>query len=100
MENEQQFKKDCCNYLSQNRPILIYPEMGRNPEGLGEFNTWAAEVALESNVPVYPCYLYGTSKNHQKPCRLIVGDVIYPKGTAMELTLQFKEVIQTLGFHK
>lgn len=48
----EQFVDDCCRLLGQGRPILIYPEMGRNPHGLGEFKDWFTEVIERSGAAV------------------------------------------------
>lgn len=96
VESRQQFLTDCVDLLEKNEPILIYPEMGRNPESMGEFQTWAAEVALASGASVIPCYVYGTTEGQTGRKRLIVGEKLTPAGDAQSLTLQFRNVIERL----
>ena len=93
IESHEQFLHDCGKLLKSREILLIYPEMGRNPEGMGEFKTWAAEVAIAQQVPVIPCYLYGTTQGHTGPKKLIVGEAITPLGNAEELTEVFHETI-------
>lgn len=97
VESRAGFLQDCGRLLQQAEIILIYPEMGRNPEGLGEFKTWAAEVALQNNVPILPCYLYGTTHGHSGPPRLIVGARIEPEGNAETLTTALRRRIVALS---
>jgi 1-acyl-sn-glycerol-3-phosphate acyltransferase len=76
--NEQQFKEDCFQVLNQGRVLLLYPEMGRNPEHLGDFKPLAAEVAITNNTLLIPCYIH-----YDKParnCELIVGKEFSPQG--------------------
>jgi len=96
VESKNQFIRDCGELLKSGEIILIYPEMGRNPGGLGEFKTWAAEVAIAQKVPVIPCYLYGTTQGQAGPRRLCVGSAIYPRGNAIELTEEFRKTILNL----
>jgi len=96
VEGHAQFLRDCETLLKAGEVILIYPEMGRNPDGLSEFKTWAAEVAIANRVPVIPCYVYGTTTGHTGKKRLLVGDVINPSGSPEELTREFKKRIENL----
>jgi len=96
VEDHAQFLRDCEALLKAGEVILVYPEMGRNRDGLAEFKTWAAEVALTNRVPVIPCYIYGTTTGHSGKKRLLVGDVIEPSGNPEELTREFKKRIETL----
>ena len=96
VENEDQFKEDCLSLLRAGEIILIYPEMGRNPGGMGRFRVWAAEIALEADVPVIPCYLYGTTDGQTPPKRLIVGEPIRPSGDKRTLTRHFRETLESL----
>jgi len=96
VENHDQFLDDCGSLLNAGEVILIYPEMGRNPEGLAEFKTWAAEVAIANNVPVVPCYIYGTTIGQQGKKRLLVGEVIEPSGSPESLTREFRNRIEKL----
>lgn len=96
VENKEQFLRDCCRLLQMNEVILIYPAMGRVSDGLGEFKTWAAEVAIASQARVIPLYLYGTTKGHGSHKRLMVGDPI-PLNTNPEvLTQDFYQSIMAL----
>ncbi|UCH95339.1 MAG: 1-acyl-sn-glycerol-3-phosphate acyltransferase [Candidatus Aminicenantes bacterium] len=94
--DKNQFLEDCGKLLESGEIILVYPEMGRNPDGLGEFKTWAAEVALSYQVPVIPCYIYGTTKSHQGSKRIVFGPPIEPRGNSIELTNCFRETILRL----
>ncbi|MCK5056073.1 MAG: 1-acyl-sn-glycerol-3-phosphate acyltransferase [Candidatus Aminicenantes bacterium] len=96
IEDRLQFLEDCGTLLKAGEVILVYPEMGRNPEGLTEFKSWAAEVAIANRVPVIPCYMYGTTIGHKGKKRLIVGDIINPSGSPEELTRKFYEKIENL----
>jgi len=95
--DKNQFLEDCGKLLESGEIILIYPEMGRNPDGMGEFKTWAADVALSYQVPVIPCYIYGTTKNQKGAKKVIFGPSIDPDGTSAELTRYFREIILNLG---
>ncbi len=102
VEDHEQYLADCRQLLAAGEILLIYPEMGRFPEGLGELSTWAAEVALASGAPLLPCYLHGTTRGHEGPPRLLVGEEMPPRGGARELTLRLRRAIaalapQTLG---
>lgn len=97
VESREQFLHDCAALLSTDEILLIYPEMGRNPDGLGQFSTWAAEVALESRVPLLPCYLYGTTDGHRKKPRLFVGEELDPEGEPEVLTGRLRRAIGALG---
>lgn len=96
VESKNQFIRDCGELLRSGEMILIYPEMGRNPGGLGEFKTWAAEVAIAQKVPVIPCYLYGTTQGQAGPRRLYVGSAITLRGSVRELTEEFRKTIMSL----
>lgn len=97
VENHDQFLKDCGYLLKNGEIILIYPEMGRFPDGLGPFQTWAAEVALSAGVPVIPLYLYGTTKGQSDSKRLFVGSPITPQGDPESLTQIFRKAIADLN---
>jgi 1-acyl-sn-glycerol-3-phosphate acyltransferase len=91
------FLDDCRALLAAGEILLIYPEMGRNPAGLGEFRTWAAEAALASRAPLLPCYLHGTTRGHRGPPRLIVGEPVQPAGDATELTCRLLRAVASLA---
>jgi len=95
--DKNQFLEDCGKLLESGEIILVYPEMGRNPGGLGEFKTWAAEVALAYQVPVIPCYIYGTTKSHSGSKRVVFGPPIEPRGNSIQLTDCFREAILQLN---
>jgi 1-acyl-sn-glycerol-3-phosphate acyltransferase len=96
VESHEQFLHDCGLLLRSGEAILVYPEMGRNPEGLGEFKNWAADVALAQQVPVIPCYLYGTTAGQSGKKRLRVGTPIKPQGSPETLSQHFRESILKL----
>jgi 1-acyl-sn-glycerol-3-phosphate acyltransferase len=96
-EGREAFLADCRDLLAAGEILLIYPEMGRNPAGLGEFRTWAAEVALASGAPLLPCYLHGTTRGHLGPPRLIVGELMEPAGDAAELTRRLRRAVAALS---
>jgi len=99
VENHDQFLKDCGQLLQNNELILIYPEMGRFPEGPGPFKKWAAEVALSNRVPVIPCYLYGTTGGQSGKKCLTVGPAITAEGDPEALTQLFRKSIIDLNPH-
>lgn len=96
VDGHDRFLEDCGRLLAAGEVLLIYPEMGRNPAGMGEFRTWAAEVALASAAPILPCYLQGTLRG-QGPPRLIVGEEMAPSGDAGSLTRRLHEAVDALA---
>lgn len=96
VENEEQFLADCNTLLNKNEIVLIYPEMGRNKEAMGAFKDWAAKVALSSNSPVIPCYVYGTTAGEQGRRKIIAGEVLHPEGGPEVVTRLFREKIVEL----
>jgi 1-acyl-sn-glycerol-3-phosphate acyltransferase len=97
VHDHDRYLADCGALLAAGEILLIYPEMGRNPEGLGPFQTWAAEVALANRAPILPCYMYGTTRGHTGAPRLIVGEEMSPAGDAAGLTQRLREVIAALA---
>ncbi|MFY9825135.1 MAG: lysophospholipid acyltransferase family protein [Thermoanaerobaculia bacterium] len=97
VDGHEIFLADCRTLLAAGEILLIYPEMGRNPAGLGEFRTWAAEAALANRAPLLPCYLHGTTRGHSGPPRLIVGEPMEPAGTAGELTRRLYHAVAALA---
>jgi 1-acyl-sn-glycerol-3-phosphate acyltransferase len=97
VSDHQTFVADCTALLAANEITLIYPEMGRNAEGIGQFLTWAADVALASNAAILPCYIHGTTRGHTGPARLIVGHEIEPDGDAAMLTDRLFTCVTSLG---
>ena len=97
VESRAQYLSDTAALLAAGERLLIYPEMGRFPDGLGEFKTWAAEVAIANRVPLLPCYLHGTTRGHSGPPRLIVGELLPGEGEAGALTAQLRRAILALA---
>ena len=97
VDGHEQYLADTSALLDAGETLLIYPEMGRFPEGLGEFETWAAEVALAGGVPILPCYLHGTTRGHSGPPRLIAGEELAPEGDAEGLTRHLRQAIRDLA---
>ena len=97
VESRDQFLCDCGELLTAGETLLVYPEGKRNPEDLGEFREWAAELALRHDVPILPCHLHGTARGHRGRRRLIVGREIEPRGDATSLTRCLREAIEDLG---
>jgi len=97
VESRELFLADCGALLAAGEMLLIYPEMGRNPDGLGDFRPWAAEVALAAAVPILPCYLYGTTRGHRGAPRLYVGEEIEPAGDPGGLSGRLRRAIADLA---
>ena len=97
VEDHLRYLADCRQLLEAGEILLIYPEMGRFPDGLGPFETWAAEVALENRTALLPCYLYGTTRGQTGAVRLIVGKEIVPSGSPEDLTRQLRDAIEALA---
>jgi len=93
VESEDQYLADCKSLLDKNEILLIYPEMGRNKEEMGEFKDWAAKVALANNCPLTPCYIYGTTEGEEGSKKIIVGDTFNPGGSPESLTGIFRDKI-------
>ncbi len=97
VEDHDRFLADTGALLAAGENLLIYPEMGRFPDGLGDFETWAAEVALANGAPLLPCYLYGTTRGQSGAPKLIVGEEMAPEGDAETLTDRLRRAILTLA---
>ena len=97
VEDHDRFLADTSALLAAGETLLIYPEMGRFPDALGDFKPWAAEVALAAGVPLLPCYLYGTTRGHDGPPKLIVGEELAPEGEAESLTRRLRQAISSLA---
>ncbi len=97
VESHKQFLADTQGLLAAGETLLIYPEMGRFPKAMGNFKTWAAEAAIDNQVPVLPCYLYGTTHGHEGAPRLVVGERLEPTGDATTLTRRLREAILALA---
>lgn len=96
VESQPQFLQDGRELLQRQEILLVYPEMGRFPDGMIEFKTWAAELALATQTPLLPCYLYGTTRGQVGRTRLIVGEPIEPRGAASELTAELFGAVRAL----
>ncbi len=90
------YLEDCAQLLRAGEVLLIYPEMGRRPEGLGRFETWAAEVALDNQVPVLPCFLHGTGVGQRGPVKLVVGQELRLDGDPAAATAELRSAIAGL----
>ncbi len=97
VESREQFLAETSALLAAGETLLIYPEMGRFPDALGDFKTWAAEVALASSVPLLPCYLHGTTRGHRGSPKLIIGEELAPEGAAEALTDRLRRAILALA---
>ncbi len=96
VRDEDTFVADCGRLLADGQLLLIYPEMGRNPDGLGPFTSSLARVATTARVPVLPCYLYGTTRGHQGAPHLYVGASIEPATQVDTLTAEVRAAIEAL----
>lgn len=94
--DRESFVTSCAELLDAGEIVLIYPEMGRNPDGLGELRTWLAEVALASQVPILPCFIDGTGASPNRPA-LFVGERIPATGDALSLTEELRRAIGGLA---
>ncbi|NJL50966.1 MAG: 1-acyl-sn-glycerol-3-phosphate acyltransferase [Hydrococcus sp. SU_1_0] len=92
----ENFFEECIKLLDADEILLIYPEMGRNPIGLGRFETTVAEIALSRHITAIPCYLSGTYLADSHFVRLIVGDGIRPAGDPESLTKTYRNAIVQL----
>ncbi len=97
VESHEQFLRDTRALLSAGEMLLVYPEMGRNPDGMEKFETWAAEVALASGAPLLPCYLFGTTNGHRGKPLLMVGQEFEPFGDPAILTGHLRRQIGALA---
>ena len=79
VDDPEQLIADGSELLARGEVLLIYPEMGRNPDAMGEFQPWAAQLALTAGAPIVPCYLYGTTRGHSGPVTLRVGPPLTPR---------------------
>ncbi len=96
IESEAQFIGECTRLLRSGEPVLVYPEMGRYPEGMGPFKTWAAKAAIAAGAVAVPCYLWGTTKGQSGPKRLFVGAPIPPSGSPESLTQVYRRAVEGL----
>jgi 1-acyl-sn-glycerol-3-phosphate acyltransferase len=96
VDDHAQYMADCKALLAAGEILLVYPEMTRNPGGMGRFETWAAEVALAAGTPILPIFLHGTTLGHAHPARVYVGQRLDPTGTAVSLTESLHQAVQAL----
>ncbi len=92
-----EFMSSTKTILERGEPVLVYPEMGRNPDGLGHFETWAAELALEVARPVLPCWIHGTAPTERGRPRLIVGSLMQPSGSPEHFTSSLRAAMLQLA---
>ena len=100
VDDDAGFERDCAAILARPEPILVYPEMGRNPEAMGPFKENAARVVLANGVPVLPCYIRGTTVGQDpKAVRLLVGTAFTPDPglSPADLTVTLRTQIQALA---
>ncbi len=94
------YLNDCAALLARGESLLVYPEMCRNPGGMGSFRDWAAEVALASGHPVVPLYIRGTTEGHDpQQIRLHYGRPLRPRPgeDAAALTQRIRAAIEALA---
>lgn len=97
VDDQQQFLRDCTALLNRGEMLLIYPEMGRYPQGMAKFKTWAAEVVLHNNVSVVPCHITGTGRDPSRRIRLRVGPSFTPRGDRIQVTRELRHRIAVLA---
>ncbi len=93
--------------ISEGWSLLIFPEGGRTPDGLGQnFKGGVAQLAIKTGVPVVPIFLEGTYEilgkrsRTLKPgkTRIVFGRPIFPdQRDARELTETIENEIATLA---
>ncbi len=96
VDDHDQYLSDVTSLLWRGHLVVAYPEMGRNADGMGRFETWVAEVALATSTPVLPVYLHGTTRGHEPPVRLHVGERLTPTGDATAFTARIRDAIEAL----
>ena len=98
VESRDQYLTDCLRLLDEGRCLLLYPEMGRNPRGMGAFETWAAELALAASAPVICCFIDGTHEGQRIAVTLYVDEPFTPTDVdAGGLTEELATRIRSLG---
>lgn len=106
----------CKDMLSEKWGLLIYPEGTRSNDGnLGLLKNGAAQLALDSNVPIVPAYIKGAHEIYPKknklphlfnfrkmerfPVEVVYGEPIYPMNLTVEqLTKLVEESMMSLSF--
>lgn len=96
VDDHDQYVEDVCTLLARDTLVVAYPEMGRNADGMGPFETWVGEVALATSTPVLPVYLHGTTRGHAPPVRLVVGERLTPTGDPAVFTARIRAAIEAL----
>jgi 1-acyl-sn-glycerol-3-phosphate acyltransferase len=86
VDGHQQFIADCASLIERGCTLLTFPEMRRNPAGMGAFETWAAEVAMGNRVALIPSYLHGTTCGDQGALHLAIGAPLDTSGTPAAVT--------------
>jgi 1-acyl-sn-glycerol-3-phosphate acyltransferase len=92
VDDHDQYLADCTALLRSGEA-----EMGRNPDGMGTFSTWPAEVALAAGVDLLPCHLHGTTRGDVGSHLLSVGDRLSPNGDPETLTERLRTAIAHLS---
>ena len=105
----------CKEKLSEKWGLLIYPEGTRSSDGkLATLKNGAAQLAIESNVPIIPAYINGAYEIYPKskklpsifnfkkmqkyPVEVLYGEPIYPEGLSAEnLTALIEDSIRSLS---
>ena len=96
VEGEAGFLATAGSLLARGRTLLVYPEMGRNPDGPGPFQPWLARLVLTHMVPVLPVYLWGTTTGESGPPLLVVGERRTPSGSPEACTAALRADILAL----
>ncbi len=108
----------CKDMLHEKWGLLIYPEGTRSNDGnLGTLKNGAAQLALDSNVPIVPAFIKGAreiypkekklprlfnfSKMERYPVVVVYGEPIYPRNLSVEqLTKLVEESMLSLSYAK
>jgi len=96
VDDRASYLRDTTALLGRGQLLLCYPELGRNPDGLGDFSPWTAEAALTAGVDLLPLHLSGTG-SAGGAIRLSVGERLPPEGDAEGLTARLRAAIEDLG---
>ena len=93
----QEFLITAGRLLGAGKTLLVYPEMGRYPDGLGPFQPWVSELSIQHNTPLIPCYLAGTGARDNRRLTLVIGEMLPPEGSPEFLTERLRVRIDNLG---
>ncbi len=96
LDGREAFLADGQALLDDGWPVLVYPELGRFPEGPGPFSTWPAELALAAGAPIVPVHLRGTTRGDPRPVRVRAGPRLPPVGAAAALTATLRDAVLAL----